>query len=355
MAFWRHQKDLDSNEIYQTNKVQNMSVEIKTSSVSTIRNTYSHIKRRFGDKPATRYQEASYDIEATHNFHYKPLWDPEKTLNDPSRTAINMEDWYAISDPRQFYYGAYVGNRAKMQENAESNFKFCEKRNLISSLDEKIQQKLLKYLVPFRHLNQSANMNNSQVAADAIATTVAQAHIYQAMDHLGIGQYLSRIALLIDGNTGKALNTSKAFWMDDPMWQPMRKLAEDSMVVGDWFELTLLQNLLIDKVLFSFAYEAMDEWFSEMGARDIGMLTEFMRDWNKDTTRWIVAVVKTAVAESEHNKETIQAWVDHWEPQVFAALEPIAMETVGHASVSNIQNELAALLKKTGLQSTGAM
>ena len=139
------------------------------------------------------------------------------------------------------------------------------------------------------------------------------------------------------------------------MWQPMRKLAEDSMVVSDWFESTLLQNLLIDKVLFSFAYEALDEWFSEMGARDIGMLTEFMRDWNKDTTRWIVAVVKTAVAESDNNKETIQVWVHHWEPQVFAALEPVALETVGKASLLKIQAELAALLKKVGLQSTGAV
>ena len=92
-----------------------------------------------------------------------------------------------------------------------------------------------------------------------------------------------------------------------------------------------------------------------MGARDIGMLTEFMRDWNKDTTRWIVAVVKTAVAESDYNKEKIQAWINHWEPQVFTALEPIAMETVGKASLAKIQAELAALFKKVGLQSTGVV
>lgn len=329
-----------------------MSVEIKTNSISTIRNTYSHIKRRFGDKPATRYQEASYDIEATENFHYKPLWDPQRSLNDESRTSIKMKDWYQINDPRQFYYGAYVGNRAKMQESAETSYKFCEKRNLISGLDDSIQLKILKYLVPFRHLNLSANMNNSMIAGDSIATTVAQAHIYQSMDHLGMGQYLSRIALIIDGNTGTALNTSKTFWIDDPMWQPMRKLAEDSMVVKDWFELSLLQNLLIDKAVFAFVYEAMDEWFATLGARDISMLTEFMRDWNKDTTRWIVAVVKTAVAESDENKEKLQAWVNLWEPQVFSALVPIAQETVGKDALVNVQNELAALLKKTGLQST---
>ena len=46
-----------------------------------IRNTYAHIERRFGDKPATRYQEATYDVHSTHNFHYKPLWDQDREIN----------------------------------------------------------------------------------------------------------------------------------------------------------------------------------------------------------------------------------------------------------------------------------
>ena len=54
-----------------------MTIEIKTSTMKPVRNTYAHIQRRFGDKPATRYQEATYDVHSTHNFHYKPLWDQE--------------------------------------------------------------------------------------------------------------------------------------------------------------------------------------------------------------------------------------------------------------------------------------
>ena len=65
-----------------------MSIEIKTNSVEPIRQTYGHIARRFGDKPASRYQEASYDLEAKTNFHYRPLWDSKHTLNDPTRTSI---------------------------------------------------------------------------------------------------------------------------------------------------------------------------------------------------------------------------------------------------------------------------
>ena len=171
-----------------------MSIEIKTNTVEPIRHTYSNIKRRFGDKPASRYQEASFDIEATTNFHYRPMWDPAHHLNDPTRTAIRMLDWHAVTDPRQFYYGAYVQNRAKMQEATEHSYSFCDKRGLLTRLPEKVQEDLLRLLVPLRHVEMGANMNNSSIAGDAIAGTMTQMHIYQAMDRLGMGQYLSRIA-----------------------------------------------------------------------------------------------------------------------------------------------------------------
>lgn len=90
-----------------------MTLEIKTATIAPVRHTYANIARRFGEKPATRYQEATYDAQATANFHYRPLWQPQKELNDKHYTALEMADWYALRDPRQFYYGAYVQNRAR--------------------------------------------------------------------------------------------------------------------------------------------------------------------------------------------------------------------------------------------------
>ena len=89
-----------------------MSIEIKTATLDPIRQSFANIERRFGEKPASRYQEATYDLQAEVNFHYRPLWQPEYELNDKGRTAIVMNDWYDLKDPRQFYYGTYVQNRA---------------------------------------------------------------------------------------------------------------------------------------------------------------------------------------------------------------------------------------------------
>lgn len=326
-----------------------MSIEIKTNSVEPIRHTYSNIKRRFGDKPASRYQEASFDIEATTNFHYRPLWDAEHGLNDPTRTAIRMADWYAVSDPRQFFYGAYVQNRAKMQEAAEHSFSFCDKRNLLTRMPEALQETLLRLLVPLRHMELGANMNNSSIAGDAVAGTVTQLHIYQAMDRLGMGQYLSRIALLIDGSTGEALDRSKTYWMEDALWQPLRKLVEDSLVVKDWFELTVLQNLLIDGLLYPLMYHKVDKWLAEQGAEDVSMLTEFMRDWHAESCRWVDAMLKTVRAESDANAEQLQRWIAHWQPRVIAALQPLANASVGVAALDEVVGQFDQRLKKLGL------
>ena len=96
-----------------------MTVEIRTQAVKPIRQTFAHIARRFGDKPASRYQEATYDLQSEVNHHYKPLWDPERELYDTRRTALVMKDWYALKDPRQYYYGSYTIARSRMQEAAD--------------------------------------------------------------------------------------------------------------------------------------------------------------------------------------------------------------------------------------------
>jgi hypothetical protein len=79
-----------------------MTLEIKTATIAPVRHTYANIARRFGEKPATRYQEATYDAQATAHFHYRPLWQPQQELNDKHYTALEMADlksaiWPALS------------------------------------------------------------------------------------------------------------------------------------------------------------------------------------------------------------------------------------------------------------------
>lgn len=327
-----------------------MTIEIKTAKMDSIRNTFGHIKRRFGDKPATRYQEATYDVASQVNFHYKPLWDQEHELNDPNRTAVVMEDWYALKDPRQYYYGTYVQKRAVMQENAESNFTFFEKRDLASNLSEDVRAALIKYLIPLRHVEHTANLNNMYCTSYAnYCTAVAQATLFEAMDRLGAAQYFSRIGLLLDGNTGDSLPESKAEWMNNPIWQGVRAYCEQTLVIKDWFETFIAQDIVLDTLLNDLFYKQFDAWLNQQGGRDISMLTEFMSERAAESQRWSDSVLKTVCAESEANANQVKSWISTWRIRAQAALEPLASDMLGDNALADAFAALEARLKKIGI------
>jgi len=327
-----------------------MTLEIKTANVTPIRNGYTHLIRRFGDKPATRYQEATYDVQGTANFHYRPLWDPTHELNDASRTALVMNDWYSFKDPRQFYYGTYVFQRAKMQDKAENNYEFFEHRNLARHLSEDATSRIIRFLVPLRHYEQAANLNNMFGTAYGYGTALTQALLYNAMDRLGIAQYLSRIGLLLDGNSAEALTVAKNNWLTDPCWQGLRALCEETLVTQDWFELFIAQDVVMDKLVYDLFYRQLDELLVSQGASDVAMLTEFMRDWHQDTTRWVDSVIKIATAESEHNQALLNRWVVNWREKTTTALRPLAEAMFNTQAMDTALDALNADLAKSGLR-----
>ena len=323
-----------------------MSLEIKTAGIEPIRQTYEHVARRFGAKPATRYQEATYDLQGTANFHYRPLWNPSKTLNDKSYTCIQMEDWYDLKDPRQFYYGAYVQSRARMQESAENNYGFFDKRDLQENLSEEVIEKITLGLLPQRHVEQTANLNFMYGSAYAYGTAITQACLYASMDRLGIAQYLSRIGLLIDGNSSDSLVEAKELWMKHEAWQGIRALCENLLVQKDWVEIFIAQALILDTYIKVVHYEHLDSWLVKHGGRDVAMLTEFMQTCFKDLGSWSNSVLKTMVAESETNKAQCQEWFDKWDEAVSTAYEPLIESLFGTEETQNVLEDIKSELQK---------
>ena len=302
-----------------------MSVEIRTAAIEPVRQTFSHVARRLGaDKAASRYQEATFDLQSECNFHYRPLWDAQRELYDKRRTAVVMADWYAFKDPRQFYYGAYVLNRSRLQDTAEKNFEFVEKHGALASLPKGLTRRIKAIMLPLRHVEYAANLNNCYISAYGWGAAVTQATTFAMMDRLGIAQYLSRIGLLIDGNTGESLKRAKQSWLDDPVWQPLRRLCEDLMVVQDWFELFIAQNLVLDGLLYPLVYGRFSGELSQSGGSVVAMLTEFMDDWFAESIKWVDAYTRTAAAESPANKELISGWTKDWTARATEALTPLA-------------------------------
>jgi phenol hydroxylase P1 protein len=277
-----------------------MQIDLRTVAIPPQRQTFTHVAARLGaDKPASRYQEATWDVQADANFHYRPTWDPDHEIFDPSRTKLVMADWYAFKDPRQYYYATYTIARSRMQETSEADFEFVEKRGLADSFAPAAKQKALDVLVPLRHVAWGANMNNSSICAYGYGTTFTAPCIFQAMDDLGIAQYLTRVGLLL-GDV-ESLDDAKSAWLSSPVWQGLRRYVEDTLVVADPFELWVAQNFVLDGLLYPLVYERFDAALTAEAGPTVSMLLRFQVDWFAETSKWVDATLKTAAGESASN------------------------------------------------------
>jgi len=329
-----------------------MQIDIRTdSSVSPIRQTFAHIARRLGaDKPATRYQEAMYDLQPVTSFHYRPLWQPQYELYDARRTGVTMQDWYALKDPRQYFYGAYVNARARQQDTMEKNLEFVEKRGLLAALPDDVRDLLIVGVVPLRHLEWAANMNNAAITAYGFGSAITQAAMFHTMDRLGIAQYLTRIGLLIGDKD--AVDRAKTAWMEDMAWQPLRHATEDLLVRDDWFELHVAQNLVLDGLVYPLVYQQFDRHRSASNP-GFSLVTDFMTSWFGESSRWVDATVKTAVQECPENAALIAGFVSGWLERFTHALRPLALrlfEANADAELSQAVDALQRRLAGLGLE-----
>ena len=257
-----------------------MTVDLQAREIQPLRNTFSHVARYVGDdKPATRYQEATFGAQATSNFHYRPTWDPEYELFDASRSKVVLADWYSLKDPRQFYYGTWTMARARQQDAMESSYQFVESRDLINKMPDALREKVCQVLIPLRHVAWGGNMNNCMIAAYGYGTAFTAPASLHAMDELGVAQYITRLGLALDEPS--VLDAGKEAWLKAPQWQAMRHLVEDSFVVRDPFEIFVAQNLAIDGLLYPLIFgHFIDDHVALNGGTAVSMLSAFMVEWH---------------------------------------------------------------------------
>ncbi|MEO8839841.1 MAG: aromatic/alkene monooxygenase hydroxylase subunit beta [Herbaspirillum sp.] len=328
-----------------------MHIDLRTVAIQPIRQTFDHVAARIGgDKPASRYQEGTLGVQADVNFHYRPLWDPDHEIFDETRTSIQMKDWYAFKDPRQFYYGTYALARARMQETAEGDFDFVEQRGLAATLSDTHRKLALDVLLPLRHVEWGGNTNNAAICAYGYGTAITQPCIFQAMDHLGMAQYLTRVGLLLDEPA--SIDVAKQNWLHSEVWQPLRRYVEDSFVVQDWFELFVAQNLVLDGLLYPLIYQHFDRAFSSQAGPIVSMLTRFQAEWYSENIKWVSATIKTAATESETNRQQLSAWTETYRDRAISALLPVAELAMGKQTdvvVAELIEEFNLRAGKVGL------
>ena len=328
-----------------------MNIDLQAREIQPLRQTFARVADYTGDKPASRYLEATLGAQPSANFHYRPTWEPGFELFDTGRTAVRMADWYALRDPRQYYYATWTMARARQQDAMESNYQFVESRGLVDKMPDALRAHACDVLMPLRHVAWGGNMNNCTVCSRGYGTAFTAPAMFHAMDHLGVAQYLTRLGLVMD--EPGVLEAGKNAWLQDARWQPLRRYVEDTLVLQDPVELFVAQNLALDGLLYPLVYgQFVDEHLALQGGTAVAMLTAFMPEWHEESARWVDAVAKVAAAESDANRRLISGWYAAHAGEAEAALAPVAelaLGAQGAAALQSVREALDARARKAGL------
>jgi phenol hydroxylase P1 protein len=300
--------------------------ELRTQVIEPQRKTFDHLVARYGDRPASRYEEGSIDIQAKENFHFRPLWDPEKEIYDEAFSVLRLTDPYSFTDPRQYYYAPYVTSRAAMSDAVGATLTYLESRGLLERLPEAWRDLLAQLVVPLRHYESGAQLISTAAARFGFGTTITQCAAYAAFDRIGNAQTLSRLGIALDGGTAGLLEDAKVSWLEDDSLQGLRRLVEETIVERDW-GLALVALDVAELLLYRILFVHLDDVAITSGAPAYSLAAQHFSDWFKDQRRWLDALYRAWTSDPElgaANAAILASAVAGAVDRAAAALRPFA-------------------------------
>lgn len=323
-----------------------MQYELRSQVIEPKRQTYQNIIDRLGDQPASRYLEATLDVEPRENFHYRPTWAKDRELYDERFSALRLTDPYSFTDPRQYYYMPYVTNRAGLHDGFGKTIKYLEDRELLAKMPTRWQSVLTSVVLPLRHYESGAQLVSVAGARFAYGTSLEQCCSYAAFDRIGNAQMLSRVGIALGGGGGDLLKLAKQEWLDGEHLQPLRRLIEEIMVVEDWAEGVLAIDL-VDSLLYPLLYNRLDDIALTGGAGAYSLFTQHLWTWFADQRKWLDALVATWAADPGHSEENrailariVETWAGRAQEAV-GALASVIDAQVSEAASSTSLSEIA--------------
>lgn len=237
-------------------------------------------------------------------------------------SLLNGCDWERFSDPRETTYAKYTS----LALNAETYLDGVLEEIQTSGYDRKLSPAwrgtLGRVLGPLRYPLHGFQMIAAYVGQMAPSGRVTVASLFQAADEMRRIQRIAyRMTLLEEVDPGFG-RESKAIWMKDAAWQPLREAVERCLVAYDWGESLIALNLcikpLVDELFMTYVPREADEEGDHLLGQLFSSLDQDCR-WHR---AWTVALLRTAVEQNADNRAVIGRWVSHWGDLARRAVAP---------------------------------
>ena len=278
-----------------------------------------------------------YEV-VTSKFHYhfrrEPApfeLDPETPINrwylkNREGSPFQVDDWEQFRDPARLTYRDYVALQSEHETYLDHLTDQAEADDLISSLSAEWIQQLAAFLIPMRfplHTLQMTALYVGQMAPSSFITNCANFQAADEMRRIQRLAYWTKSASLSHGDHLATTALAREAWEDGPAWQPLRQACEEMLIAYDWGEALVALNFAVKP-----AMDALLDWQFADAAKAAGddYLALTFQEFRTDAKRsadWTIALGQYALAKDAALADVLTPWLDRWQPQAVAAVEPL--------------------------------
>ena len=268
-------------------------------------------------KKTTEYEAVTELLQWHAPFHIDG-GRPSQTVWTDESTVLQSSDWEAYRSPDKLYYRTYVARQARNDRSVSTAFRYAEESSQLATVDTEHVDLMRRIVGSLQYPDWGLCMLHQHITRFAMSSWIAGATSFMMFDELRHAQLYGRLAITY-GESYEGFDDPRRGWMEDPIFQPMRRVIEELLTVLDWGKALTIGGLLVEPI-FTPTFHAL---IAGARGRDGDSLSPFISaSIEEDKVRHresVGAFVDLIARDSDNgdvNRGLIITWAEDWLPRV---------------------------------------
>jgi hypothetical protein len=276
----------------------------------------------------------------------RPAWVREST-------ALVHPNWFSFRDPGSHWQRTYVRMQAEQERAIARSAEDAAADGVFDEFDPVWVREILgRHYRAWSYAEYGLFKAFGVAQREALSDTLGNVLCFEAFDRMRHAQCIVLHLLeLEDHIPGFVDDGAKAVWLEDPRYQPTRRLVEELLASNDWGELAVVTNLVFDPILTEISVSQLVRRFGPFHGDPVTahLIGTTERDRRRNlawTQEFVRMVTGDEVPARESNRAIIEGWVASWTPRVEEAAKALAdLYDVPPLQVARFEDVLAKALR----------